>query len=34
MSFRRKPLGSVLLRSGSTANDFEIVGAPTPGGIP
>lgn len=33
-SIRRKALGAVLLRSGSTVNDWEIIGAPTPGRIP
>jgi hypothetical protein len=34
MSVRRKALGTVLLRSGSTVNDFEIIAAPTPGYVP
>jgi hypothetical protein len=29
----RKPAGSLLLRSGSTVNDFEIIDAPTPGRV-
>lgn len=31
MSIRRKPLGNVLLRSGSTVSDFEVIDPPTPG---
>jgi hypothetical protein len=31
---RRALLGRVLVRSGSTINDFEIVNAPTPGTVP
>jgi hypothetical protein len=34
MSLRRHALGTVLLRSGSTVNDFEIAPRPTPGVIP
>ena len=34
MSFRRTSVGSVLLRSGSTVNDFEVIDAPTPGRVP
>jgi hypothetical protein len=34
MSFRRISVGSVLLRSGSTVNDFEIIDAPTPNRVP
>jgi hypothetical protein len=34
MSLRRRALGTVLLRSGSTVNDFEIISAPTPGYVP
>jgi hypothetical protein len=34
MSIRRKAAGSLLLRSGSTLNDFEIIAAPTPGVVP
>jgi hypothetical protein len=34
MSVVRRPIGSVLLRSRSTVNDFVIVGNPTPGSVP
>jgi hypothetical protein len=34
MSVVRKPLGTLLLRSRSTVNDFEIVTVPTPGSVP
>jgi hypothetical protein len=34
MSVRRPALGTVLLRSGSTVNDFEIISQPTPGYVP
>ena len=34
MSLRRRALGTVLLRSGSTVNDFAIAPRPTPGVIP
>lgn len=33
MSFQRKSAGALLLRSGSTVNDFEIIDAPTPGRV-
>ncbi|MEX1999321.1 MAG: hypothetical protein WD934_06505 [Gemmatimonadales bacterium] len=34
MSIRRRWLGSALLRTGSTLNDFEVIAAPTPGTVP
>jgi len=34
LSFRRRSLGTLLLRSRSTVNDFEVIEAPTPGRVP